>query len=216
MHIAGGTPTLADTGEVLHTRMRGGNAGASRGAGTFMRETVGRIREAGATGQLTARADAAFYSRTFIAACQDHGVKFSVTVDKDTAIRRAIATIDDDAWVPIDYWMQGGADVAEIPYTAFVKPKRGQVPGRLIVRRVRPTPGSQLALDVVFDYHAIFTDRDGDMLEVEADHRAHAVVELAIRDLKPEGSRMCPPGSSPRTPPGSHSRCSPTTSDAGP
>ena len=186
--------TLAQTGEVLHSRMRGGNAGASRGAGTFVRETVGRIRGAGATGQLTARADSAFYSRAFIAACQDHGVKFSVTVDKDTAIRRAIAAIDDDAWVPIDYWMDGGADVAEIPYTAFAKPKRGQVTGRLIVRRVRPTPGSQLALDVVFDYHAIFTDRDGDMLELEADHRHHAVVELAIRDLKAGGLAHVPSG----------------------
>src|SRR5680860_415630 len=38
--------TLADTGEVLHSRMRGGNAGAARGAGTFVRETVSRIRNA--------------------------------------------------------------------------------------------------------------------------------------------------------------------------
>ena len=55
---------------------------------------------------------------------------------------------------------------------------------RLIVRRVRPTPGSQLALDVVFDYHALVTDRDGTTLTLEADHRAHAQVELVIRDLK--------------------------------
>ena len=55
---------------------------------------------------------------------------------------------------------------------------------RLIVRRVRLTPGSQLALDVVFDYHALVTDRDGTTLSLEADHRAHAQVELVIRDLK--------------------------------
>jgi hypothetical protein len=62
------------------------------------------------------------------------------------------------------------------------------------VRRVRPTPGSQLALDVMFDYHAILTDRDGDLLELEADHRAHAVVELAIRDLKAGGLAHVPSG----------------------
>jgi hypothetical protein len=111
--------TLAETGQVLHARMRGGNAGAARGAGSFVRETISRIRHAGATGKLTFRADSAFYSRAFITACQDHDVAFSVTVDNNSAIRRAIAAIDDDAWVPIDYWLDGGADVAETTYTAF-------------------------------------------------------------------------------------------------
>ena len=59
---------------------------------------------------------------------------------------------------------------------------------------MRPTPGSQLALDVVFDYHPILTDRDGDLLALEADHRAHAVVELVIRDLKAGGFAHVPSG----------------------
>ena len=58
------------------------------------------------------------------------------------------------------------------------------MPVRLIVRRVRPTPGSQLALFTTYDYHAFITDRDGATLELEADHRRHAEVENAIRDLK--------------------------------
>jgi hypothetical protein len=185
--------TLAGSGEVLHARMRGGNAGAARGAGSFVRETISRIRNAGATGKLTFRADSAFYSKAFITACQDHDVAFSVTVNKNTAIRRAIEAIDESAWVAIPYWMDGGADVAETTYTAFKKTK-DEVTLRLIVRRVRPTPGSQLALDVVFDYHAILTDRTEPMLELEADHRAHAVVELAIRDLKAGGLAHVPSG----------------------
>jgi hypothetical protein len=36
----------------------------------------------------------------------------------------------------------------------------------------------------VFDYHALVCDRDGTTLTLEADHRAHAQVELVIRDLK--------------------------------
>ena len=55
---------------------------------------------------------------------------------------------------------------------------------RLIVRRVKPTPGSQLALFASYSYHGFITDRDGDTLELEADHRRHAEVENAIRDLK--------------------------------
>ena len=58
------------------------------------------------------------------------------------------------------------------------------VPVRLIVRRVQPTPNSQLALLVDYSYHGFITDRDGDTLELEADHRRHAEIENAIRDLK--------------------------------
>ena len=75
--------------------------------------------------------------------------------------------------------MDGAADVAETTYTPF----SGE-PVRLIVRRVRPTPGSQLALFVNYSYHAFITDREGDMLDLEADHRRHAEIENAIRDLK--------------------------------
>ena len=57
-------------------------------------------------------------------------------------------------------------------------------PVRLIVRRVRPTPGSQLALFANYTYHGFITDRDGELLELEADHRRHAEIENAIRDLK--------------------------------
>ena len=44
--------------------------------------------------------------------------------------------------------------------------------------------GSQLALFARYSYHAFITDRDGETLELEADHRRHAEVENAIRDLK--------------------------------
>ena len=68
--------------------------------------------------------------------------------------------------MPIPYWMEGAADVAETTCTPFQGP-----PVRLIVRRVKPTPGSQLALFATYSYHAFITDRDGETLELEADHR---------------------------------------------
>ena len=79
--------------------------------------------------------------------------------------------------------MDGAADVAETTYTPF-QTKPDAAPVRLIVRRVKPTPGSQLALFATYSYHAFITDRDGETLELEADHRRHAEVENAIRDLK--------------------------------
>ncbi|MDQ3430654.1 MAG: IS1380 family transposase [Actinomycetota bacterium] len=184
--------TIAETGEVVHVRMRGGNAASARGAASFIRETVARIRDAGATGPLTLRADSAFYSKAVLRACRNAGVKFSVTVRMDQRVRAAIDAIGDHAWTPIPYWLDGGADVAEIDYTCFSG--RDAMDVRLIVRRVRPTPGSQLALDVVFNYHALVTNRDGATLTLEADHRAHAGVELVIRDLKAGALNRCPSG----------------------
>ena len=79
--------------------------------------------------------------------------------------------------------MDGAADVAETTYTPF-QSEPDAVPVRLIVRRVKPTPGSQLALFATYSYHGFITDRDGETLELEADHRRHAEIENAIRDLK--------------------------------
>jgi Transposase DDE domain group 1 len=184
--------TLSQTGEALHVRLRGGNAGSARGAASFVAETISRVRDAGATGPLTIRFDSAFYSKAVIGACRKADVRFSITVPMSKSIRKAISDIPDDAWVKIPYWQEGGADVAEVGYTCFSG--KHAVDVRLIVRRVRPTPGSQLALDVVFDYHAFVTDRQGTMLALEADHRDHAQVELVIRDLKDGALAHLPSG----------------------
>jgi hypothetical protein len=57
--------------------------------------------------------------------------------------------------------------VAETTYTPF-RGEQDAVPVRLIVRRVKPTPGSQLSFFTTYDYHAVITDRDGDTLTLEA------------------------------------------------
>ena len=59
----------AGTGDVLMSRLREGRANTARGAAHFLRETVGRVRHAGARGQLTMRADSGFYTHTVVAVC---------------------------------------------------------------------------------------------------------------------------------------------------
>jgi Transposase DDE domain group 1 len=172
---------MAGAGDVVHCRLRGGNANSGRGAASFLAETFNRVRAAGASGPLTLRADSGFYSASVVNACRKAGMRFSITARMTRGVRRAIAAIDDNAWVPIPYFLEGGADVAETTYRPFGKKAP---PVRLIVRRVRPTPGSQLALLVTYDYHAFITDRDGATLDLETDHRGHAEVENVIRDLK--------------------------------
>ena len=173
----------AGTGDVLMSRLREGRANTARGAAHFLSETVGRVRHAGAKGQLTMRADSGFYTHAVIAVCRKTKVRFSITIRQHKSLRNLIETIPEDAWTPIPYWMDGAADVAETAYTPF-RSKPGAASVRLIVRRVKPAPGSQLALFASYSYHGFITDRDGETLELEADHRRHAEVENAIRDLK--------------------------------
>ena len=173
----------AGTGDVLMARLREGRANTARGAAHFLRETVGRVRHAGAKGQLTVRADSGFYTHGIVAVCRKQKVRFSITIRQRQRQRNLIEAIPEDVWRPIPYWMDGGADVAETVYTPF-RTEPDATPVRLVVRRVRPSPGSQLALFASYSYHAFITDRQGDTLELEADHRRHAEIENAIRDLK--------------------------------
>jgi len=105
-HVRGYHPLLAvaaGTGDVLMARLRAGRANTARGAAHFLRETIGRVRYAGASGQLTVRADPGFYGHAVVAMCRGKRVRFSITVRQTPSIRRAIEAIPDDAWTPIAY-----------------------------------------------------------------------------------------------------------------
>ena len=165
------------------SRLREGRANTARGAVHFLRETVSRVRYGGAKGQLTVRADSGFYTHAVVAVCHKTKVRFSITIRQRASLRNLIEAIPEADWTSISYWMDSAADVVETTYTPF-ESVAGAAPVRLIVRRVKPTPGSQLALFATYSYHGFITDRNGEMLELEADHRRHAEVENAIRDLK--------------------------------
>jgi hypothetical protein len=165
--------TRADSGEVLHARLRKGSANTARGILRFVDELVARLRRAGASGELTLRADSGFWSAKLIKRLRGHRVRYSITVRQTKTVRAAIAAIPEAAWVPIAYQRDGLAQVAETPYQG----------DRLIVRRVR-NQGDQAQLFATWRYHAFVTDRVGTAVELDADHRRHAICELAIRDLK--------------------------------
>jgi hypothetical protein len=176
--------TRSDTGEVLHARMRTGRANTARGAERFVEELAGRVRRAGASGQLTLRADSGFWSAKVLAACRRHHIRYSVTVRQTKQVQQAITAIEETAWTPIDYPDGGVADVAETILGG----------DRLVVRRTRLV-GAQATLWPDWRYHALVTDRAGTPVQLDADHRRHAVMELAIRDLKQgAGLRHCPSG----------------------
>ena len=128
----------AGTGDVLMARLREGRANTTRGAAHFLRETVARVRDAGASGQLTMRADSGFYNHAVVA-CRALDVRFSVTIRQQPNVRTLIEAIPEEDWTPIPYWLPGGAAVAETTYTPFRHTADASAV-RLIVRLLQPAP----------------------------------------------------------------------------
>jgi Transposase DDE domain group 1 len=176
----------ADTGEIVHARMRKGSANTARGTKRFVEEIVARARRAGAAGEMVMRFDSGFWSKHTIATLGRLNVRYTMAVRTgNVAVTKAIATIAETAWTAIAYTPDGIAQVAECDY-------RGR---RLIVRRTRLADPAQQALFPTWRHHAFLTDLSGPAVNLDRFHRAHATVELAIRDIK-EGSGLahCPSG----------------------
>jgi hypothetical protein len=200
---------------IVAQRLRKGSVGSPRGASRLVTDalaTVARMRSTRASRPVLVRADSAFYGHPTIGAAVRAGADVSVTVRLSSDIRAAIATIDEDAWTPIEYtdairdeatgaWISR-AEVAEIPFTAFTAQARSRhVPGRLVVRRIPDlNPKNGDGQDQLFDtwrFHAFFTTTEPAVLDtVAADktHRAHAVIENVHADLKNSALAHLPSG----------------------
>jgi hypothetical protein len=127
-------------------------------------------------------------------------------------VTAAIAALPEHAWTTIRYpqavfdeqlqqWVSD-AEVAEVPFTAFAsRGKKNQISARLIVRRVRDANPDHVQVNAqgelfrVWRHHAVFTDSPLPMLQAEADHRRHAIIEQVIADLKNGALAHLPSGS---------------------
>ena len=170
--------TRAATGEVLHARMRRGQANSQRGAVRFIEELVSRVRRAGATGSLVMRFDSGFWSNATIRSLERLDVGYTMGIRMVKSVVSVVSSIEESVWTPIGYTPDGEAEVAECDYRGL----------RLIVRRTRLV-GSQARLWPEWRHLGFVTDLGGDAVEIDAFHRNHATVELAIRDLK-EGAGL--------------------------
>jgi hypothetical protein len=176
--------TRADTGEVLHIRLRKGSAGSPRGVLRFVDELIARVGRAGASGPVLLRADNSFWNKKLIARLQRAGWQYSISVRMQAWVPDAIAQIPDSDWQPLDDYPEGGeAQIAETMVDSQ----------RLVVRRTRLV-GAQAELWPDWRHFAFLTNRTEPLEIVEAEHRQHAVVELAIRDLKDQALAHFPSG----------------------
>jgi hypothetical protein len=187
---------------VAGIRLRKGKAADVRGAAAFAAEALVTAREAGCTGAIVVRGDSKFYTAELAAAARRAGAYVSLTTGSNPSVNAAIASIPEREWTPIHYpeafvdpdtgELVSDAEVAEVGYVAFAgKPKRLRAEGRLIVRRVKrrnqsvgDAGGEQGELFDVWRHHAVFTTSPFQMLQAEADHRGHAIVEQVIADGK--------------------------------
>jgi DDE family transposase len=174
----------ADTGEVLHIRLRKGSANTSRGFGRFLDELIARVERTGARGPRLLRADSGFWNKHTFNRLDRAGWQFSIGVRLQPAVRAAIDAIDEAAWQTLPEYPK--TSIAQIAETTLGD-------RRLIVRRVR-TLDRQGQLLPSWELFPFVTNRRDDLAIVEAEHRQHAVVELAIRDLKDQALAHFPSG----------------------
>jgi hypothetical protein len=174
----------ADSGEVLHIRLRKGSANTARGFGRFLDELLARVERAGAAGPKLLRADSGFWNNHTFNRLDQAEWQFSIGVRLQPAVRTAIEAIDETTWQTLpDYPKTSIAQIAETTLNDR----------RLIVRRVR-TLDRQGQLLPTWELFPFVTNRTDDLAVVEAEHRQHAVVELAIRDLKDQALAHFPSG----------------------
>ncbi|MGV9928919.1 IS1380 family transposase [Nocardia rhamnosiphila] len=172
-------------------RLRSGKTGSGKGAGHMVSGAIATARAAGATGKILVRGDSAYGSRKVVRACLRAGAEFSLVMPKNTAITKAITSIPDDAWTPVQYpnavpdpdtgaW-NSDAEVAETSYTAFASTK-DRTTARLVVRRVKDARYPD-ALFPVWRYHPFFTNSTLSAAAADLVHRRHAIVETVFADL---------------------------------
>ena len=182
-------PLLASrsgTGEALHVRLRKGQAGSGRGALRFCQELIARVRRAGADGEILIRADSAFWNKKVLGYLADRGCRYSIGVTMHKVVVEQIAKIPEHAWQPVlDYPDTGICELAETTLDGE----------RLLVRRVHlHAQEEQTELFTYWRHFAFLTNRSEDMHLVDREHRQHAEVELAIRDLKDQALAHFPSG----------------------
>jgi hypothetical protein len=174
----------ADSGEVLHVRLRKGKANSSRGVLRFAEELIVRVARAGARGEKLLRADSAFWNKTLMKRLETAGWAFSISIRMQKGVAEQVASIPEPDWITLkDYPKDGEAQIAETTY-------RGR---RMIVRRTRLI-GAQAELWPDWRHFPFLTNRTDELALVEAEHRQHAVVELTIRDLKDQALAHFPSG----------------------
>jgi hypothetical protein len=186
---------------IVGQRLRRGACYSARGAKRFISDALTTAKKTcdAENTRFLVRADSAFYTHAAVTAAVRGGAHVSITVKRNPAVVKAINTIDENAWINIEYTdavydedtgeLISDAQVTEIPFTAFTSQRKNdQIEGRLVVRRVPDTgprtAGNLEPLFPLYRYHAFFTTSTLDTVTADKTHRAHAIIEQVNADIK--------------------------------
>jgi Transposase DDE domain group 1 len=195
---------------VVAIRLRQGKAADVRGAARLLAEALATVRAITPAARIVVRGDSKFYTADVVATAARYDAAVSLTTGSNPSVNTAIGQIPDPDWTPIHYpqafvdaetgELVSDAEVAQTPYTAFTSRRKAQhAHGQLVVRRVkRLNPQAAAGQDELFPtwrHHAVFVTSGFQMLQAEAQHRGHAIVEQVIADAAASALRHLPSGS---------------------
>jgi len=169
---------LFELGLILADEFRDGNVPAGAGAVEFL-EVCQQMMPKGKRIAYY-RADSASYQARVINRCFDDHMLFSITADKDSAVKEAIKSIGEGEWQPY----QRDRQIAETVH-AMNDTKEAF---RLVVQRW-PKLQADLFDPDPYCYHVVATNREEPAKEVIALHNQRGQAENFIKELK-EGFGM--------------------------
>lgn len=190
------TPTSAPV--IAECSLRRGQVRSGKGAAWHLTRAL-KTAAAVSSGQVWVRGDSAFATFKNVTAARKAGAWFSFTAPAWPTVKAAVASIKEQDWATIEYpnaifdeesgqWISE-AEVAEVAFTAFVsRAKAERVTCKLVVRRVKrlgkAVADGQGELFTTWRHHAFITNVPLDAVTTDRHHRAHAIVEQVIAELK--------------------------------
>ena len=127
------------------------------------------------------RADSGFYTHAVVAVCRRMDVRFSIAIRQRVRLRNLIEAIPEEPGRR--FLLDGRRRRCGRDHLHPVPGRAGRRAGT--AHRPAGEAGARFFCSLRQNsYHGFITDRDGETLELEADHRRHAEIENAIRDLK--------------------------------
>jgi len=205
--------SLSETGDLLHTELRGGNTYSSVGAKEHLQKIIERLQ--GQFAHLRYRGDSAFYDKDIVGVCESKGAEFFITADQTKPLMATILGIGEKQWKPFknkeksrqagarkrkkrkdrkmkisvkrkpDIQLKGRSQIASFSYT----PKGWDKAFRFVVKRTElvDTDNKQLYLDdgmCKYTYHVIVTNSSESDVQVMRIAQQRATQENLIKDFK--------------------------------
>lgn len=161
---------LAETKTVLRMEFRPGNASPKADALGFLCQSLADLPSS--IDRVYLRSDSALYQAAVMDHCQDNHICFSITADRDKAVRELVSSLPEEEWRPFEE-----QELAETVHTL----SKSKYAYRLIVlRRLK----EQRDLFNPYDYGVMVTNREEDAAYVVSWHRKRADSENIIKEEK--------------------------------